>query len=175
MASKVVRFPIPEGQKYCFGCNTLKTLEEFHRHRNRKDGRATQCILCCRARHVRHTQESSWVWRHRRNRYLRQYGSSPPWQEFERLWTQSGGHCYYCDVKLTPKVAWFDHKTPYSRGGSTDSQNLAVTCESCNRLKATMNEAEFWSFLREYIPRIQGHIDYLMGNRAEGQLSTVND
>lgn len=163
MASKKIDIVIPEGYKYCFGCETLKPHHEFNKHRNRKDGCATQCKNCVKQRHKRHTNENNWIWRHRRNRYLRQYGESPTWQELEELWDTSGGRCWYCHTEIPREKLEFDHRIPVSRGGRTEKQNMVVACKPCNRLKGEMAEQEFQEFLIEYIARFQ----CLMGNRAE--------
>ena len=57
------------------------------------------------------------------------------------------GRCEYCDCKLHKNNREVDHKTPISRGGSFNANNLAYICHNCNSAKGEMNEQEFRSIL----------------------------
>ncbi len=54
--------------------------------------------------------------------------------------------CFYCQKYLTHSMATVEHRTPLARGGESVPENLCVTCEPCNQLKATMTEKEFLAF-----------------------------
>lgn len=50
---------------------------------------------------------------------------------------RADGGCEYCLLPLQGQVAWFpiDHVVPRSRGGKTESSNLALACPRCNSHK----------------------------------------
>lgn len=54
------------------------------------------------------------------------------------VWQKTDGHCTYCAVKLNPfdRTApdgyQMDHVHPFSRGGTTDVDNLVPACGRCN-------------------------------------------
>jgi hypothetical protein len=52
--------------------------------------------------------------------------------------------CYYCKNQIS-KEEWItvDHKTPYSKGGSTTNENLVIACVKCNNEKDNMTEEEY--------------------------------
>jgi hypothetical protein len=47
---------------------------------------------------------------------------------------RAGSSCEYCLLPMHGQVAWFpiDHIVPRSRGGITESGNLALACPRCN-------------------------------------------
>lgn len=47
---------------------------------------------------------------------------------------RADGCCEYCLLPAQGQVAWFpmDHVVPRSRGGRTESSNLALACPRCN-------------------------------------------
>lgn len=61
---------------------------------------------------------------------------------------RDGWTCHYCAAALGwghesvthPEI---EHKTPKSRGGSDDLENLVLACRPCNRTKATQSHDEF--------------------------------
>ena len=48
------------------------------------------------------------------------------------LFVRDKGHCQYCGKKLNRGRFTLDHVIPKSKGGSTDWNNLVVSCERCN-------------------------------------------
>jgi 5-methylcytosine-specific restriction endonuclease McrA len=55
--------------------------------------------------------------------------------------------CHYCGEKLTE---WHqEHKTPLSRGGTDNIENIVVSCPSCNWRKRDKTEEEFYAFLSD--------------------------
>ncbi|WP_321311503.1 HNH endonuclease signature motif containing protein [Halarcobacter sp.] len=54
----------------------------------------------------------------------------------EQLLKQAEGKCEYCGIELDERTAMVDHKIPLSQGGSSDIENLAISCPKCNILKA---------------------------------------
>lgn len=51
------------------------------------------------------------------------------------------GKCFYCQIRLSKFHV--DHKTPLSRGGSNDPENIVCACISCNLSKGARTEKEF--------------------------------
>ena len=45
--------------------------------------------------------------------------------------------CYMCNALLEFSQIELDHLIPHSRGGSSESSNLAVSCMQCNRSKGS--------------------------------------
>lgn len=66
------------------------------------------------------------------------------------LFDEQEGRCPYCNVFLR---SWHvDHKTPLTRGGSNDKNNLQLTCATCNTRKHTKTDEEFRAFLARALP-----------------------
>jgi hypothetical protein len=53
------------------------------------------------------------------------------------------GFCEYCACPLSFSLSSFciDHVRPYSRGGDTDTENLAFACHGCNSFKHAAHDA----------------------------------
>jgi 5-methylcytosine-specific restriction endonuclease McrA len=54
--------------------------------------------------------------------------------------------CYLCLNPISIKEDNLEHKTPLSRGGNNDYNNLAVACRKCNFRKNNKTEEEFSHF-----------------------------
>jgi hypothetical protein len=83
---------------------------------------------------------------------LRQAGRLLPFDlEHLRAWVleQLGGKsdgcalCYYCRRPLCSQDFYLDHKVPASRAGSLGLDNLAMSCDDCNRSKGGLTDDEF--------------------------------
>ena len=68
-------------------------------------------------------------------------------EEIRQMYEDQGGLCAYCETPLFGEFN-VDHMTPLFRGGSDDWENLAITCESCNKTKHTKTAVEFMQVLR---------------------------
>ncbi len=67
---------------------------------------------------------------------------SSDWRSIRRIIFARDGHeCAYCGTTEGPFE--IDHKTPRSRGGTNDPENLAVACRTCNRSKRAMTVEEW--------------------------------
>ncbi len=64
------------------------------------------------------------------------------WDDVMNLISAQNSKCYYCDDDLDGQFH-VDHKIPVSRGGSSDKENLAITCPHCNRSKGAKTDTEF--------------------------------
>lgn len=54
--------------------------------------------------------------------------------------------CYYCEKPLAIGNCTLDHLIPKDRGGTSDPDNLVVTCTVCNWEKGNMTEEEYRKF-----------------------------
>lgn len=63
---------------------------------------------------------------------------------------RAGSRCEYCRLSTHGQVATFpiDHVVPRSAGGTTESDNLALTCPHCNAHK--------WAAVEEVAPETGG-------------------
>lgn len=75
----------------------------------------------------------------------------PDWKHFQRVYEENikkfgSLTCSYCLKKVGFGTDSIDHKTPISRGGTHDYENLAIACRSCNTRKRnrTFNEYQEW-------------------------------
>ncbi|HEX6819545.1 MAG TPA: HNH endonuclease signature motif containing protein [Ktedonobacterales bacterium] len=117
----------------------------------------------------------------------------------ERIYTEQNGCCYLCDGKLLPLSVWrvgpdgnrpydllprrmrtyrssplpeLDHKTPVTRGGTSEPDNLAYACKRCNNLKLYLTEDEYRTYPNNAISRLAlgvGTIEYMLGLEGEGR------
>lgn len=55
----------------------------------------------------------------------------------------SKSECYYCEIEISPTECSFDHIVPFQAGGLNVMENLAATCLTCNRRKASRLAAEY--------------------------------
>lgn len=66
-----------------------------------------------------------------------------------RVIERDGLHCVYCDDDLTNAEIHMDHVIPESQGGTTDFNNLQVTCRKCNLAKGVLTESVFTERLKQ--------------------------
>jgi 5-methylcytosine-specific restriction endonuclease McrA len=66
-----------------------------------------------------------------------------------RVIERDGLHCVYCDDDLSNAEIHMDHVIPESQGGTTDYNNLQVTCRKCNLAKGVLSESAFTDKLRQ--------------------------
>lgn len=52
-------------------------------------------------------------------------------------------HCTYCRAILDPANRQIEHKIPVARGGSSEIENLTISCQECNNIKGLMTFGEF--------------------------------
>ena len=98
---------VPEGHKYCPGCQQVVAHDGWHRSRRKADGLASHCKACRRARQ-------------RRDHLKRTFGLTP--EALDALIRSQGGVCAICrDGK--PEHIDHDHDSGRIRG---------VLCGPCN-------------------------------------------
>lgn len=84
-----------------------------------------------------------------RKRLLRKIGKRSEIMKtvIESNYKEFGNHtCSYCHEILSKDKIELDHKTPTSRGGSDDIENLTVSCHRCNSGKRDKTEEEYLLF-----------------------------
>jgi len=70
------------------------------------------------------------------------------YQEIKKeLLRKNGAICWYCGYDLTTNEIHIDHIHPRSEGGSDDIDNLALSCEFCNRAKFNRDVTVFLRWL----------------------------
>jgi len=85
--------------------------------------------------------------------------------------------CFYCETALDlvgPNKYTIDHRTPQSRGGNDDPENLVPCCKTCNCRKGTQTAEEFEvsAYLRTVAGRVFTFINRAVG--LGGQLPETN-
>lgn len=65
----------------------------------------------------------------------------------DELMEMQSGLCVYCKYEIEKKFD-VDHKTPVSRGGSNNKENLQLLCISCNRSKRDKTHGEFLEWMK---------------------------
>lgn len=71
------------------------------------------------------------------------------WQKLRLIVLAEEPLCFYCNARGRVVAAdTVDHKTPKTRGGTDDRDNLCGACSTCNFSKAGRTAEEFLSQLR---------------------------
>lgn len=47
--------------------------------------------------------------------------------------------CWFCGLRLRPKITTVDHKVPLSKGGKNEPDNLVPACKNCNHEKGKLD------------------------------------
>lgn len=156
--------------KRCVTCDVEKPIEDFHRHKSRPDGRASQCVECGRARYAemaarrRARMEAdpdyaarvrSWGRDYRRRMRDVRYGVEEG--TVEALTQIQGGRCAACG-RTADEVACagksgerlhvdHDHATGFVRG---------MLCKKCNSALGLVDDD---------VDRLMALAAYLLGAR----------
>ena len=64
------------------------------------------------------------------------------WKKRDRIFERDDHKCGYCGVSGHLCI---DHKTPLSRGGGNEDDNLIAACFTCNNKKGVLTYDEFIS------------------------------
>ena len=65
------------------------------------------------------------------------------------IYLRDNKKCYMCNKELGVKDFHLDHLIPVKKGGSNESNNLAVSCPYCNRSRGTKIEEKQLAKLKE--------------------------
>lgn len=63
------------------------------------------------------------------------------------IYAREGGLCFYCLLRLTPKVRCIDHVVPCVRKERNSYRNLMACCAECNSLKREQRAGDFLRWL----------------------------
>jgi len=55
-----------------------------------------------------------------------------------RVMDKTNSCCWYCGIKLRPKIVTIDHIIPISKGGKSEIDNLVASCKNCNFEKGSL-------------------------------------
>lgn len=79
-----------------------------------------------------------------RRQHVRRRGAGdlPDKWAIGRLYCRQDARCAYCGAALRDGYH-IDHKTPVSRGGGNEVENLQLTCPRCNMRKSNLTHEEF--------------------------------
>ncbi|WDZ82593.1 endonuclease VII domain-containing protein [Micromonospora cathayae] len=134
------RRTVPEGQKFCADCGTVKSLADFPRNRSDSTGYATYCKPCHNTR-TREVKERLYGG-NREYHLRRRYGIGR--REFDELLAEQGGVCAICGAS-GPQYVDHDHRTGWVRG---------ILCFNCNGGLGQFRDDQ---------SRLAGAITYLRG------------
>ncbi|ARF15874.1 HNH endonuclease [Sporosarcina ureae] len=157
-------------KKTCKTCGVTKSVIDFEKRVDSKDGYRQQCKVC-KKEHSTYSRakwaESDHIsfWRVRSYSFNNAKGrrtgiaakviiNSEPVSAIElKLLYDTDPCCHYCRIPLSRENIVFDHKQPLSREGKHEINNIAISCDDCNNLKGIRNMEEFQKFLLDYIRR----------------------
>ena len=145
---------VADGNKWCYGCDVEKSLNDFHKSNYKNRGVMPTCKECrcadSRAYIDSHREEiyakhKEWyqkeenrlkILSHNRKRKLLLEQVSLEEVSYERILERDGLWCYICEQDILPSQKIdFDHFIPVSRGGMHSEDNIFVTHMTCNRRK----------------------------------------
>lgn len=158
MCSKTYKNLSDKLYKTCSKCKLEKSVAEFYNSSYSSDGIASYCKICKKKVRKEWHHSTKAIRNEKRNQYLK---SNPEInhkiRENRRVleYEAEGSHtldewilkkdeyynkCGYCgeSKKLTK-----DHKTPLSRGGTNNIENIIPACKECNSAKCDKTYEEF--------------------------------
>lgn len=94
-----------------------------------------------RKRYENNKEYFNIAWHKRRARLANAEGSYTK-EDIDFLFESQKGKCPICNRSIKNGYH-IDHKTPLSKGGSNNKENLQLTCASCNTSKGSKDEIEF--------------------------------
>lgn len=150
------------GLKECFRCDKVLPMSDFSPTSRGIGGVAAYCKPCISRYQLERRKRDPEGYKV----YLKEYRQSEGWKEAHRghqrkrkavQLNQDTGRvtlgflrvlyatetCHYCNQTTPRKNRTMDHKTPLSRGGLHDPDNLVMACGSCNSSKRDLTEEEF--------------------------------
>ncbi|WP_303965947.1 HNH endonuclease [Sporosarcina ureae] len=157
-------------KKICKACGITKSVNEFEKRKDSRDGYRQQCKVCKKSHST--YSKAKWAeddhisfWRVRsyslNNAKGRRTGiaaeviiNSEPISGVElKLLYDTDPCCHYCKIPLKRENIVFDHMQPLSREGRHEINNIAISCSDCNNLKGIRDMKEFHEFLLDYVSR----------------------
>ncbi len=142
-------------EKICYSCKRLKTGDEFHVSKTRRDGLNSRCKTCTiTSGKVNHAKDpskkaaSSRAWMranpekraaiYARRKHLERTAPGGPYspyrEDYKPRVAAYAGLCAYC--RKVP-YATLEHAVPLTRGGTNFPDNIYPACRPCNGQKFT--------------------------------------
>lgn len=119
---------------------TRKAYEQTEKYKKSKSERAKKYRLNENVRNKERVRKLRYYYRKYSNENI--IGADDiSLNDFMEIWEKNT--CYYCGKEITGKDKTIDHKTPVSRGGKNNKENLVVCCRKCNSTKNNKTEKEF--------------------------------
>lgn len=118
--------------KECIKCGISKSLEEYHRNKNKKDGRVAVCKLCANAKSAVWNKENKERIQARESlRFLKRHNLSEDLYR-EMLIKQDGGKCMICKSVGTKRHV-IDHNHKCCPGTYSCGKCIrGLLCNKCN-------------------------------------------
>lgn len=145
-------------QAYCRSCGLQVNAEWRAANRPMKDGRPPehntgrnlrtpeQKRLDKNRRAIAYrmaNKEKVRMWNRLRRHRERAAGTMPDRWDIGWLVCSQDAKCVYCKTPFHSAAYELDHKTPISRGGSNDLENIQLVCATCNMRKGAKTHQEF--------------------------------
>lgn len=136
----------------CIICKIEKPLDNYHRSKDTKSGRARRCKECAKnaSRNWGKTEsgkQSRKQAQHKRRVANKSVSYKISTKDWKRL---SNAKCVYCLIDPSGQPAnHLDHIVPISRGGNHSIGNVQKTCEHHNLSKHTMLHIEYIHLLQK--------------------------
>ena len=156
--------------KTCIKCKQTKSLSDFHKSKQSKDGRKNSCVDCTRIYQAEYrllnaekkrASQASWrsksyevekAWReanrekskidrHNRRAVLKSRGKLSPGLT-EKLLKLQSGTCACCKKPLG-KNYHMDHIVPLALGGTNTDDNIQLLHQKCNHQKSSKHPIDF--------------------------------
>lgn len=138
------------GEKACSVCGIVQPINRDHfGSQNAGKSVKARCRQCERDNAKRNHEKNPALLKARlakskANRGILVWEGTP---QYKQLIREQDNKCGYCGVEMdTPSI---DHKTPVSRGGKDNIENLIACCRRCNSNKRDKTEAEYREFLKK--------------------------
>jgi 5-methylcytosine-specific restriction endonuclease McrA len=150
----------------CCRCNELKLRNNTNFSLYRKTGKFNGCCKECKRveSSIRYRENKDYHKENSKKNRLKdplryrayfnnyrakvlQNGGSFTKEDVRFMYEIQEGRCHYCSKELDDKYE-IDHRTPVSRGGTSNRDNLCLACVKCNRSKNSKTEEEYreWKF-----------------------------
>lgn len=145
--------------RHCYRCKEVKLHSEFGNNKNQPYGIQKLCKTCAKleSRERYYKDPSNQMHALSKRRSL-DWGIEPATVEDIRA-VLAGSECYYCGIakeeayRINDRMS-IDHRTPLNRGGDNSAENMVLACETCNRAKHDMTEAEYYGWIAGLVARV---------------------
>lgn len=142
--------PFPSSAtQICRDCGNELPIDRFSRN-GRKDGyRRPECRACQHKRSAEINPNYQYTVGAVAARQAHTKMTRSDIDQLKRLkLRQQHAECIYCISVLDEVQAHLDHRTPLSRGGTNEPENLQLLCARCNSEKHAKTHSEYVAWLK---------------------------